>query len=85
MHLPAPPACPSCGFEIFNRRYPRCESCGVQLPETLVYSPSERFALQRADDEQTAERARHAPVDDGLPFAPFDAAVVSGLVALSET
>jgi len=51
-----PPRCPACGFVVFNRRYPNCESCGAALPDTLVYSPSEGDALRRADDEAEAAR-----------------------------
>ena len=46
MNTSATPTCPECGFRIYNRRFPNCESCGATLPETLVYSPIERFALQ---------------------------------------
>ena len=84
MNLPAAPTCPNCQFAIFNRRYPRCESCGMELPESLVYSPAQRHALKAADEEATAAKDRNARGDDGLPFSPFDAAIVSGLVALSD-
>ena len=53
------PTCPECGFRIDNRRFPNCESCGATLPETLVYSPVERFALQKAEAERSLEKARH--------------------------
>ena len=73
----AAPSCPECGFRIYNRRFPNCESCGAALPETLVYSPVERFALQQEEDERSLENARRAPaggfsittpgsLDDGL-------------------
>jgi len=58
------PTCPECGFRIYNRRFPNCESCGATLPETLVYSPVERFALQQADEERALERARHGAAED---------------------
>jgi ribosomal protein L37E len=52
----APLRCPACGFAVFNRRYPKCESCGAALPDTVIYSASERDALRRADDEADATR-----------------------------
>lgn len=30
--------CPSCGFTIFNRRYPKCERCGSPIPDTFKYA-----------------------------------------------
>jgi hypothetical protein len=50
------PTCPECGFRIYNRRFPNCESCGAALPDTLVYSAAERFALQQEEDERALER-----------------------------
>lgn len=68
-----PPRCPACGFAVFNRRYPKCESCGEALPDTVVYSPSERDALRKADEEAEAARReveankRRAEVGFDLP------------------
>ena len=84
MDLPSPPACPHCGFEVFNRRYPRCEACGKALPETLVYSTAQRQALLAREEERTAARAREHHPSSELPLSPFDAAIVSGFVALIE-
>jgi hypothetical protein len=55
--MPLPLACPRCGFRIFNRRYPKCESCGQLLPAGLVYSATELAALQKAQEDE-ASRAR---------------------------
>ena len=52
--------CPTCGKQVFNRRYPRCEFCGDSLPTSIVYSPEERTELLEADrvasDEAWRER-----------------------------
>lgn len=52
------PKCPSCGFTVFNRRYPNCERCKQLLPRDVVYSSEEVAALQAS--EKTAELARRA-------------------------
>ena len=64
MDTSAAPTCPHCGFRVYNRRFPNCESCGAALPDTLVYSPLERFALQRAEEERSLERARRSVAED---------------------
>lgn len=48
--------CQACGFTVFNRRYPKCESCGVELAAGMALSSTERQALFEAD-AQEAERA----------------------------
>ena len=54
--------CPACGFRVFNRRYPKCESCGAQLPQSLLYTDLELSALreqeQRARSEFEAFKAK---------------------------
>lgn len=60
MDTSATPTCPECGFRIYNRRYPNCESCGARLPEALVYSPVERFMLQLEEEQRSLERARRS-------------------------
>lgn len=47
--------CPECGFQIFNRRVARCESCGSPLPEELLLTAEEKAALD-AEHEQSAKR-----------------------------
>ena len=49
MEKTSPPVCPKCQFKVFNRRYPKCESCGTLLPDTLIYSAAERDAMQRQE------------------------------------
>lgn len=57
-------SCPRCGFHVFNRRYPKCESCGAPLPESFLLSSAEREALADAamasvnEQISDAERAR---------------------------
>lgn len=83
MDLGPAPTCPACGFRVFNRRYPKCESCGAELPESIVYSPVERQTLLRADEERALEKARNdKPVVDASP-ASFDDAVVSAVMGLT--
>ena len=84
MDLAVAPACPACGFRVFNRRYPKCESCGASLPESIVYNDVERHTLLIADEERDLERARHAkPEVTGVPGS-FDDAVVSAVMGLTE-
>lgn len=53
------PKCPACGFSIFNRRFAKCESCGVQLPTSIVYTADELKALAEKDkaDEAAQKKA----------------------------
>ena len=53
------PKCPECGFSIFNRRFAKCESCGVQLPTSIVYTADELKVLAEKDkaDEETQKKA----------------------------
>jgi hypothetical protein len=50
--------CPACGFRIFNRRYPRCEACGQDLPQSLLLSPEDRQALDAEHEKSRRERER---------------------------
>ncbi len=52
--------CPECGFRIFNRRVPRCESCGSLLPEELLLTAEERAALDAAYEKSATQRAEQA-------------------------
>ena len=49
---PTKMSCPACGFQVFNRRYPRCEGCGSDLPASLVFSDQERRALLEREEER---------------------------------
>ena len=78
------PRCPECGFQVFTRRYPKCESCGATLPETIVYTAVERHALHLVEEERTLAKDRndHSSVD-GTP-ASLDDALVSAMMGLTE-
>jgi anti-sigma factor RsiW len=41
--------CQECGFKVFNRRYPKCESCGAALAQGVALSTTERSALFEED------------------------------------
>ena len=71
--------CQSCGFTVFNRRHPNCESCGIQLAPGIALSSEERNALFEADrvaaDEAWRERERKRLEDfkkdhGGEPYTP---------------
>lgn len=46
---PTKMTCPECGFHVFNRRYPKCERCELDLPASLLYSKEERRAMLEAE------------------------------------
>ena len=50
--------CPSCGFTIFNRRYPKCERCGTPIPDVFKYTA-----------EQAQEMTEHSLVTDFARFS----------------
>jgi ribosomal protein L37E len=54
--------CQACGFAVFNRRYPKCESCGVELAPGIALSKEERESLfsKDAEDAEAASRGRDA-------------------------
>ena len=85
MDTSSAPTCPDCGFRIYNRRFPNCESCGAALPESLVYSPAERFALQQAEDERSLERTRRSVEEEFTITTPgsLDDAVLSAAMNLT--
>ncbi|MGZ5157825.1 MAG: hypothetical protein ACXWJA_15565 [Caldimonas sp.] len=84
MTLPGAPTCPACGFRVYNRRYPNCESCGAALPESLVYSSVERHALLVADEERALDEARRER-SAGEPLSTsLDEAIVSAVMGLTE-
>ncbi len=85
MDLSVAPLCPACGFRVFNRRYPKCESCGAALPESIVYSAVERHTLAVADEERTLDKARNEKHEaDDVP-ASLDEAVISAVMGLTES
>jgi hypothetical protein len=76
--------CQACGFAVFNRRYPKCEACGVVLAEGIALSANERSALLAAeklpDEQRRNERQR---LDDlaNRPGANQDMPIQLGLTA----
>ncbi|MEO8523794.1 MAG: hypothetical protein ABI460_03645 [Caldimonas sp.] len=80
----AAPRCPDCGFQVFNRRFPKCESCGALLPEPIVYSAVERHALLVADEERDLERARQEKSGASGAAPSFDDSVLSALMDLTD-
>jgi hypothetical protein len=81
----AAPRCPDCGFQVFNRRFPKCESCGALLPESIVYSAVERHALLVADEERDFEKARNEKSTGDASPASLDDSVMSALMGLSDS
>jgi hypothetical protein len=86
MDTSATPTCPECGFRIYNRRFPSCEACGAALPESLVYSPVERFELQLLEEERSLDKARHTAAEPFSITSPgtLDDSVLNAVLELSE-
>ena len=51
--------CPACGFRIFSRRLTTCESCGAQLPVTLLLTPEQTAAFDAEDERVRQAGAAH--------------------------
>ena len=86
MDTSAAPSCPACGFRVYNRRFPNCESCGAALPESLVYSASERHKLQMQEEERSLEKARReaATALSITPPGSLDDGLLTAVVQLTE-
>jgi hypothetical protein len=65
--------CPGCGFQIFNRRVPKCESCGAALPAEFLLSREQVAALDAEHKKSMKERAARAQAgrDDGGDAGTF--------------
>lgn len=67
--MQSPPTCQVCGFTVYNRRYPKCESCGAELGAGLALSRSERNAVfeeeRRVADAQWRLRQKQDGRSDG--------------------
>ena len=85
MNVVAAPVCPACGFTVFNRRYAKCESCGVVLPPSLVYTAEERRALFEAEEQEKKPNAKGegSTVGAGLATSAGEAAVLAATYALA--
>ena len=83
-------SCPACGFQVFNRRYTKCERCGSDLPASLLYSGEERQVLLEAEkqklglelkhtkgsrSQQALRRLRISPTTGAVIFSPAPAPV----------
>ena len=79
------PRCPECGFAVFNRRYPKCESCGTVLPESIVYSALERHALLAADEEKALERSRNEKAARVTTPGSLDDGLMTAVIGLTES
>lgn len=76
----AGPHCPACGFRVFNRRYPKCESCGAELPTDIAYSDEERHRLMAAEEAIALEVARQSRGGPASGAVPLDDAIVTAIV-----
>ncbi len=77
----AGPHCPACGFRVFNRRYPKCESCGAELPADIAYTAEERHRMRVAEEAialEVARQSRSGPVSGAAPIG--DDALMSTIV-----
>ena len=74
------PHCPACGFRVFNRRYPKCESCGAELPPDVAYSDAERHRLMAAEEALALEVARQSRTGPMSGATPLDDPIVTALV-----
>ena len=81
------PTCPDCGFRIFNRRYPKCESCGALLPDTIAYTPAERSAIfesERLEREAHEREAREREKDsDAITDTPDELSATETIIRSS--
>jgi hypothetical protein len=59
MDAPSRLKCSSCGFAVFNRRYPRCgERCGALLPEGVAYSKDQVAAFRMRERPRNSNVVR---------------------------
>lgn len=90
MELKQHPDCPACGFQVFNRRYPKCKSCGAELPESIAYNESERQALlksevERLDKEHEQHKIAVARAEAETTQQIANAALLVSLVAVANS
>lgn len=82
MDMPDAPTCPACGFRVFNRRYPKCESCGKALPDTIVYTAAERAAIYESErlEHEALERERRDKESNSVTGLPDEFTATEALV-----
>jgi hypothetical protein len=59
-------SCPACGFQVFNRRYLKCERCNSDLPASLVYSDKERRALLEKEEARLSQELKRRELHRSL-------------------
>ena len=70
--------CPACGFQIFNRRVQKCESCGHSLPTELLFTPEELKQLDTAYARARKEREESSRKSGSHDNSGFDGSDSSG-------
>jgi uncharacterized membrane protein len=60
--------CPACDFPIYNRRVKRCESCGAELPQALLYSERQIASID-AEFEKNKTQVDRMKRNMGVPGA----------------
>jgi hypothetical protein len=55
--------CPACGFQIFNRRLAKCESCGAALPSDLLLNDDQKATLDANHEKGRKARAGRKRAD----------------------
>ena len=71
------PSCPYCGFTVFNPRYPKCEKCGEQLPESVVHSKEAVAALLEQERRERERKQRGA--GSGTPSTGSDPGTIGDI------
>jgi hypothetical protein len=77
------PKCQACGFRVFNRRYPKCESCGEVLAAGIALSSQERDTLLEQD--RTTSEAEWQEKQKKSRASQTDPSAGSAVMAVSVT
>jgi hypothetical protein len=70
--------CPTCGFQIFNRRVQKCESCGNSLPSELLLTAAEMKQLDTEYERARQEREESSRKSRRHDISGFSGADSSG-------
>ena len=73
--------CQACGFRVFNRRYPKCESCGTELAAGIALSSLERETLFGQD--RVASELEWRDKQRKAMNTPSDSDAGLGLISIS--